>query len=214
MANRTLRRKQNEDRSNGIGDTITNTGVTDEPAIEPEPEPDVDRIADEDDREPIIESDKSKRIGVIEIDPGELSSFIASGSGKRSGTDTGSDTGSGKRERKQRGPNKRKKEAPQNVEAIVTMVHTWASVLLKTPELMLDSTEVKTLSDSYSTFCEYHEVPILTPKRMSEVNLIATALMVYGTRYAAWRSRKRNESKPHVVQPMQQSQNIPHRIML
>lgn len=80
------------------------------------------------------------------------------------------------------------------------MIHTWASVLLKTPELMLAEDETKRLADSYSTFCEFHEVPILTPKRMSEINLVATALMIYGTRYVAVKNRHKQEKASNVTQ--------------
>jgi hypothetical protein len=94
------------------------------------------------------------------------------------------------------------------------MVHTWASVLLKTPELMLDQTEVKQLSEAYTTFCEYHEVPILTPKRMSEINLVATGLMIFGTRFIAIRKRHKEEKvmKGGPV-PIRQAQSVQHPVM-
>jgi hypothetical protein len=92
------------------------------------------------------------------------------------------------------------------------MVHTWASVLLKTPELMLEQDEVKTLSDAYGTFSEYHEVPMLTPKRMSEINLVAVALSIYGTRLVAISRRKKVEKTIHGVptQPIRESQRVSH----
>jgi Zn-dependent peptidase ImmA (M78 family) len=93
------------------------------------------------------------------------------------------------------------------------MVHTWASVLLKTPELMLDPSEVKQLSTSYETFSEHHEVPILTAKRMSEINLVATALSIYGTRFVAIRNRKKEEKQIHVVNGMPQHASVSQRTM-
>jgi hypothetical protein len=86
------------------------------------------------------------------------------------------------------------------------MIHTMAAVLLKTPELMLEESEIKKLSDAYETFTEYHEVPLLTPKRMSEVNLIATACMLYGPRLIAIRNRHRDEKRQ--AQPIPQRANV------
>jgi hypothetical protein len=87
------------------------------------------------------------------------------------------------------------------------MVHTWASVLLKTPELMLDPTEVKQLSDAYETFSQHHDVPLLTAKRMSEINLIAVACTLYGTRFVAITHRKKAQrnGQGNVTQ-------MPHRV--
>jgi hypothetical protein len=154
-----------------------------------------DRIVDENKRNADNESDSVKSIGVVTVEPEQLGEFI-NGNGK---SDTGDSSGSdrtGKRKYTRRNT-KAHKETPQNIEALVTMVHTWASVLLKTPELKLEETEVKTLSDAYNEFCLYHEVPMLTPKRMSEVNLVIAALSIYGTRYVAIRQRMKDQKHSH-----------------
>jgi hypothetical protein len=164
-------------------------------------EQNIDRSADADDRNANSESNGAQRIGIIEVEPEQLGDFIAS----RAGSGDGDGDGNGNRTRKQRADagtkrgRRAKKEIPQNIEAVVSMVHTWASVILKTPELMLDESEVKALSDSYGNFCEYHTVPVLTPKRMSEITLIATALSIYGTRFVAVMKRKKEERNIHVV---------------
>ena len=180
---------------------------------EPRAEPIVDRSTESDDNQPVVQRNEPQRVGTVEVDPAELGEFIAS----RSGSGDGSSSGSGRRRRadagQKRGTRKRK-ETPQNIEAVVTMVHTWASVILKTPELMLETSEVKALSESYSTFCEYHEVPVLTPKRMSEITLIATALSIYGTRFVAIAKRKRNERHIHQVSPLPNQSNVNHHTVM
>jgi hypothetical protein len=82
------------------------------------------------------------------------------------------------------------------------MIHTWGAVLLKTPELMLSTDESQKLSESYAQFCEHHEVPVLTEKRMSEVNLIVAVLSIYGPRLIAINNRKKNERKSGNVTQM------------
>lgn len=156
------------------------------------------------------ESGSVKRIGVVEVNPNELGEFIASG---------GADTISERKRRTRsdagtkRGTRRRKAQGDQNYEAVIAMVHTWASVLLKTPELQLDQTEVKNLAGAYEEFCNYHDVPILTPKRMSEINLIAVALTTYGTRMVAIRNRKREERAAKVV-PINQQSNAQHNAVM
>lgn len=214
MANRTLRRNKP-----GIGSVagtddipvlITDSGdVIRVPRVE-RTESDIDRSADPDDRESVNEPVQPKPISIVDVDPSQLGEFIASRAAAGSG-----DNSDGSRTRRQRSDSgvkrgrKSRKEAPQNIEALVTMVHTWASVLLKTPELQLDASEVKQLSSAYETFTEYHEVPILTPKRMSEINLISTALIIYGTRFVAVRNRRKNEKRDNVTQ-MPNRVNIGH----
>ena len=132
--------------------------------------------------------DSVSSIGSVEIDPDKLGEYIANDS-------RGNDNGE-PRKRRKRGPNKRTtgaKKAQDSVEPFLLMAHTWAAVFLKTPELALEKEEAKQLSDAYSTFCEYHDIPILSPKRMSEINMIAALCLVYGPRFVAVRNRKREE---------------------
>jgi hypothetical protein len=173
-----------------------------------------DRKPDSDDRDANKQSNGAERIGVVEVEPKRLGEFIANG-GAGAGSDSadGGDSGTHKRRGRKPGTkNKSRKEAPQNVEALVTMVHTWAAVLLKTPELMLEETEVKSLSDAYSEFCQWHDVPILTPKRMSEINLIATGLLIYGTRFVAIKKRMKQakQQRPNNVVSMPTVAQVSH----
>jgi len=206
MANRSLRRAPSRAELAPV--------LVDEPVreyvhstvIESGTEPDTDSSSGGNDNEPVSVSDSPKRIGVIEIDPNELDSVI------RERSDNRDDSG-GKRTRKPRSDNgvkrgrKSRKEAPQNVEALVTMVHTWAAVLLKTPELMLDQSEVKQLNAAYETFSEHHEVPLISPKRLSEINLIGAMCMIYGTRFVAVSKRKKEARKLHVMPSGQRATN-------
>jgi hypothetical protein len=195
MANRSLRRAPNGSGKPTVI-AVTELGSNDDsvPGEQGEQRSVVEN-ASADDRIVDNESDSVKPIGVVDVDPDKLGEFIDARTAAR--TDNGDGDSNGVRTRRKRGPNKaRRKEAPTDIKPLVTMVTTWASVLLKTPELMFEPEEVKTLADSYDTFCEYHDpLPALTPKRMSEVNLIATVLLLVGPRIVAIRNRKRDERK-------------------
>lgn len=203
---RTLRRTRSTESA--TGQQTIGTVVSVQPVERTEPV--IDRSAIDNDSEPVVERNGSQRIGVVEVNPEQLGEFIADRSASGDG-----DGGNGRTRRKRadagttRGGRKRK-ETPQNIEALVTMVHTWASVILKTPELMLDQSEVKQLSSAYETFSEHHEVPMLTAKRMSEINLIAVALSIYGTRFVAISRRRKTESKIHAVGGMPQTAHVNH----
>jgi hypothetical protein len=218
MADRSLRRAKRGDSIPSDVVPIAVSGTINVASIESRAESITDTESKRNDSEPIIERNSAQRISIIEVDPNTVDEFIA---GRRTDSGTGTDTSGsdGKRTRKPRSDagekrGRKRKETPQNVEALVTMVHTWASVLLKTPELMLDTDEVKQLSDAYSVFSEYHEVPILSAKRMSEINLVAVALAIYGSRVIAIRNRHKQESKQenkiHVMGTINQTENVNH----
>lgn len=214
MADRSLRRSSNGSGKPTVIDVVELSGNDERVSREPGAEPVIDRIAGADDIEPIVVRNESQRIGVVEVDPGELGDFIASRTDSGNGDGDGNSGGGRTRRKRTDAGTKRgrrsKKEVPQNVEAVVTMIHTWASVLLKTPELMLDKGEVKTLSDAYSEFCNWHDVPVLTPKRMSEINLIAVACVTYGTRFVAITKRKKQEREEKHFNPQGRSTLRPH----
>lgn len=134
-------------------------------------------------------------VRIVEIDPEQLGEYIARDG---AGTGNGADNGDGTRKRRKRGPNKRttgKVKAQETVEPFLLMAHTWAAVFLKCPEIALTQDEAKRLSDSYANFCEYHDIPILSAKRMSEINMILALGMVYGPRVVAVRNRIKEEAK-------------------
>jgi hypothetical protein len=134
-------------------------------------------------------------VRIVEIDPEQLGEYIARDG---AGTGDGSDNGDGTRKRRKRGPNKRTtgaKKAQETVKPFLLMAHTWAAVFLKTPELNLTEDEADKLSNAYNNFCEYHDIPILSPKRMSEINMILALGMVYGPRVVAVRNRIKEEAK-------------------
>jgi hypothetical protein len=189
---RTLRKPYtNESRTDSIEDGSRSESGT---------KPDTDTSADRDDSHVDGKSFSVKRdgdsstIGIIEVDPEQLGNVIRDRAGSGGGDGDGS--GTGRRQRSDKGTKRgtrKRKAVDQNYEAVVSMVHTWASVLLKTPEIELEQDEAKRLANAYNEFCQWHDVPILTPKRMSEINLVAVALSLYGPRFVAWRNRMKQE---------------------
>lgn len=199
MANRSLRRP-----NSGVSRTpVIIAEPTRKPVgtviLEPVAKPNTDRSAKSDDTDVAGISDEPIKHRVTEFDPADTTSDA---------TGDGNGSGDGKRTRRrrsdsgQRRTRKGRKEAPQNIEAVAGMIHTWASVLLKTPEIALDEDELKQLSHAYDNFSEHHEVPILTPKRMSEIQLVSTLLMMYGTRFIAISNRKRAERNAQKLRVM------------
>lgn len=83
------------------------------------------------------------------------------------------------------------------------MVHTWGAILLHTPELNITEKELSTLNESYAEFSKYHDIP-MDPKRLSELNLIGSITMVYGTRIWAIMRRHKMQTRSRVV-PFPQS---------
>lgn len=147
-------------------------------------------------------SDTVERVRVIDIDPAELGERIRTDKGNSDGNGDGSETGK-RRTRKDAGQargTRRKKETPANLTEVVSMVHTLSAVLLSTPELELDDEETKKLADAYAEFCVHHEVPVLTPKRMSEIALGAVVCKLYVPRLIAVRNRKVEERKARNAQ--------------
>lgn len=192
MANRTLRRSYNRTEQSVQSDAIADgsdestTGQSELGVSEPDSS--VDGDGSESVREFVSDSGS---VRVVEIDPERIDEFIANG---------GSDSGDGNSEpRKRRKYTRRnatgRKKAQETIAPFLMLAHNWASVLLKTPELSLSEDEAKKLDEAYVSFCEYHDVPALSPKRMSEINLIAAACMVYGPRFVAWRNRVKDEAR-------------------
>lgn len=139
-------------------------------------------------QESVYDSNGDSSVKYVEIDPDKLGEYI-SGNGadseprKRRGRKPGSKNTAGG------------KKAAQTVEPFLIMAHQWAAVLLKTPEIMLEEKEAKSLSDAYSVFCQHHNVPVISEKRMSEINMIAALALVYGPRIIAVRNRVKEENK-------------------
>lgn len=193
MADRTLRRPYN----GAVADAGTNGSATSgidgsEPQrVSGESNADTQSVGNGADTERDTERDGGG-VRVVEIDPSNLSEYIARDSAGNGSGDTGTRT------RRKRGPNKRttgEKKAADSVKPFLMMAHTWAAVFLKTPELELAESEAEQLNAAYANFCEYHEIPIFTAKRMSEINMVAALLLVYGPRFVAVRARHKEERK-------------------
>lgn len=214
MANRTLRRPRNGAKGDALA-SGSGAGESEQP--EPVPGNDdgdaeldgTEQVADgpvDDDAEP---ASGAAHVGVVEIDPGTLDQFIASG-GQR--TEPGDAPGEPTRKRRTRADagttrgTRKGKGTPQDITPLLTLVHTWAPIMLKIPELSASPKELETLVTAYNEFAKYHPVPEFTEKRMSEVNLVIALGMIYGTRLIAFGKRKQNERKKQgpqaVVQPM------------
>lgn len=198
MANRSLRRNPG-----GNGADAGNVSSVIGSAIGSEPEH-VSGSADDDTRvNGTVTVDESKPdsvggVSYVEVDPARLSEYINAGTGTSDGTGTGTSDGTRKRKPRSdagqpRGGRQPRSTAKETIAPFIEMAHTWAAVFLKTPELQLDPTEVKQLSDAYDVFCKYHDVPIMSPKRMSEIQLIGAMGMVYGTRIVAITARRKQE---------------------
>jgi hypothetical protein len=190
MADRTIRRTYtgtipnpvidpdaNGSIADGIKDSAGTSGRDDTPTVS-------------DGTEPIGDTELTGGgIGIVEIDPEQLSDYIA-------GADSGSGDTTGKRERKKRGPNKRTtgaKKAQDSIAPFVQMIH--ALMAAKIPEMELEPEEAERVSSAYIGFCQHHDIPILSAKRMSEIELISMIWMVYGTRVIAIRNRIKEETK-------------------
>lgn len=85
------------------------------------------------------------------------------------------------------------------------MIHTLMAS--KVPEMAMTSDEAERVSSAYVNFCDHHDIPILSAKRLSEVELISMLWMVYGTRVIAIRSRMKDDvraAKARNVTPITQ----------
>ena len=208
MVNRTLRRSYSETRqsNDAVRDTVDSESERVTELAGGIENTDTESNSDGSDNERNADG-ASGSIGVVTIDPEHISDYIANG-----GTDSG-DSGTGKRTRRKRGPNKRtlnKKSATETIEPFLGMVHTLAATVLKTPELLLEDDECKQLSNAYVEFCKHHDVPVLSEKRMSEVQLVSAMFMIYGPRVFAMRARWKEEAaarRAKNVTPIQQRAN-------
>jgi hypothetical protein len=134
----------------------------------------------------------SGSIGIVEIDPEQLDDYIAGDTSD--GSNSSSTTG--KRRGRKPGSTNRKsaaKKAQDSIAPFVLMVHTMLAA--KVPEMLLTPDEAERVSSAYIDFCEHHDIPVLSAKRMSEINLISMIFTVYGTRIVAIRSRMKEDAK-------------------
>lgn len=205
MANRTLRRSYSGVKGSEGDSTLdirsgddSNAGIDGSIAEDEQP-----TNGDGEHNEP--NSNSAGRVSYVEIDPDKLGEYINGG-----GATDGGDSGTRKRRGRKPGSKNRTaaKKAEDSVAPFLMMAHQWAAVFLKTPEIMLSQDEAKQLSDAYTNFCEYHEIPVMSDKRMSEVNMIIALAMVYGPRAIAVRNRLREEAqakRAKNVTPIQQA---------
>lgn len=191
MANRTLRRAYTEaDRTNHGSEEVSgviesainadNGGITD-----------TDSRTNGDGKEPGGESDSVSSIGYVTIDPASLGEYIDQQS---------ADNGNGDRARKQRsdaGKPRGTRGRPRKQAEIPTLVtihnlfQSLASVKFK--DFELDKEEKEKIDAALTNFAAYHELPLMSPKTASTIELLNALGMVYGPRiYTANVKRKMN----------------------
>jgi hypothetical protein len=73
-------------------------------------------------------------------------------------------------------------------------------VVAQQPELALDESEAKLVSDAYAEFSKHHDIPGVNAKRISEVNLAGAILTVFGTRAVAMFRNRRSKRAPKQAQ--------------
>jgi hypothetical protein len=198
MADRTLRRAYSA--ANGTKDDSTNTD-----GREPGSESNGDIYVGS--AEPNVDNDGGDvdgganaihgSVGVVEVDPAEFDAILA---GAGSGSDSGNDSGTGKRKYTKRdagsgrkpGRPRTSKGSPPTVDAIV-LLHTMASVMLKTPELVLEKDEAQKLCDGLAELQKHFPIPVPNEKTIAIMSMVAIAGQVYGTRIMAVNMRKKME---------------------
>lgn len=90
------------------------------------------------------------------------------------------------------------------------MMHMVVAAVSKCPEFLLDKDEAKQYAEAYEEYAKHHDTPVLSEKRMSEVMLCATVMMINGPRLIAIRNRWKDEAKtrkPNVT-PINTAANV------
>ena len=192
MANRTLRRAYTE--ADGTNHGSEEVSGVDESAINADNGgvPDIDSLSNGDGKEPGPEFDGSSSIGYVTIDPASLGDYIDQQSS--------ADNGNGDRARKQRsdaGKPRGTRGRPRKQAEIPTLVtihnlfQSLASVRFK--DFELDKEEKEKIDAALTNFAAYHELPLMSPKTASTIELLNALGMVYGPRiYTANVKRKLN----------------------
>lgn len=198
MANRTLRRPRSA--ANGTADNTANTdgreqgSVTDNDSESAITDTNTDNVGGDTDSE---SNEIHGSVGVVEIDPAEFDAELAD-----TGTASGDGDDSGTRKRRRRsdagtsrtigGRGRKSKASPPSVDAVV-LLHTMASVMLKTPELMLEKDEAQKLCDGLFELQKHFDIPVPSEKTIAIGAMVAVAGQVYGTRIMAINMRKKME---------------------
>lgn len=194
MADRTLRRSYDEANRSGIGMPQVNRTESESDDSELGGNSDSDNSVNGNGQNSERESDSTSRVGYVTIDPEKLGEYIA-----RDNENTSDGSGSRKRrsdagqKRGKRGTRETGKSA--SLSSLFCLVDNWANVLLKIPELELSDADRKKLVDALDTFEKYHEIPMLSAKRQSEINLILAFGSTYFPRMILMNKRIKENSK-------------------
>lgn len=195
MVNRTLRRPYTQTNGSSDGSAQVSGVESDTDVVESGRDTDVDSSSNGNDQNTIGESDSAGGIGYVTIDPnnidfGAVARDTANNDGSYSTRKRRSDAG---QKRGTRGPRKTDKTA--SLSSLFLLVDTWANALLKIPELELDEKERKGLTDALDNFEKYHEIPMLSAKRQSEINLILAFGFAYVPRIGLINKRMQHEAR-------------------
>lgn len=205
---RTLRRTRNAVNGSGkpIVESTTDVGDTsDDIPVTISEHGDVQPVVDGTGDEPANEPVAVGRIGTVEIDPNNLSEYIAASDRRDDSGDSGTGNGD-KPKRKWTRRNAARGATPIDVLS-VKMMASAAEFMTRMELFDIDDTEAKNLVESYNEFAKYHTVPMVTAKRMSEVKLASALFGVFGTRLLA---KLRNRRKgPQQVVPIDRQQPQP-----
>lgn len=156
------------------------------------------------------ESDGAGGIGYVTVDPSNLSDYIRDESA-RSSNDRNS-----RRTRKPRsdagrprGTRTRKSAEIPTLVTIHNLLNSWGQFLFK--ELELDAEEKQKLDAALENFAQYHELPLISPKTASTMELLNCLAMVYGPRVFVITNRMKMEArikKAKKVSPINQVPNV------
>lgn len=196
MANRTLRRAYNRDEGNALSAANANGSDAGDASESVIGDKNADTISNGDGEESIGESDSAGGIGYVTVDPSNLGDYIVAES-SRNRDDNGDGNRRSRKPRadagKPRGTRTRKSAEIPTLVTIHNILNSWGQFLFK--ELALDSEEKDKLDKALANFAEYHELPLLSPKTASTIELLNALAMVYGPRVYVIQARLSMEAK-------------------
>lgn len=213
MADRTLRRAYN--RTNGVEEPVPNATGSDEGSapVTVSGNTDADTSINGNGENAIGESHSAERIGYVTVDPSNLGDYIESESRAASERNNGNRTRKPRSDAgKPRGTRTRKGAEIPTLVTIHNLLNSWGQFLFK--ELELDEEEKKKLDSALETFAQYHELPLLSQKRASELELANVLAMVYGPRFYVIYNKMKMEARikhakkvnPFVVQQQEHNE--------
>jgi hypothetical protein len=125
-------------------------------------------------------------------DPADATRNTGSGDSGRTSRRRGRPPGSGRKAGAEKAP-----KNLEGIEALLLSVHAMGAMILQTPELALDPSEAKQLSEAIQQVSQFYPVG-LSPKTLAWINLSMVAGGLYGTRIVAIYNRTKTNAKPRL----------------